>query len=83
MATARGGFWPTNTNDLDALLIVENAVDDLSALLLLVPTLPPDTLLASTAGVAATLPRWLQAFHAPLLYPTLFRLTDPRLFLPE
>ena len=46
-------------------LIVESAVDALSALLLLAPTLPPNTLVASTAGVAATLPRWLQAFHAP------------------
>ena len=63
---ARGGFWlPANTADLDALLLVESAVDALSALLLLAPTLPPDTLLASTAGVASALPSWLQAFHAP------------------
>ena len=63
---ARGGFWlPANTDDLDALLIVESAVDALSAVLLLAPTLPPDTLVASTAGVASALPRWLQAFHAP------------------
>ena len=26
---------------------------------------PPDNLLASTAGVVATLPCWLQAFHVP------------------
>ena len=49
----------------DALLLTESAVDALSALLLLAPALPPDTLVASTAGVAAALPRWLQAFHAP------------------
>ncbi len=63
---ARGGFWlPANTDDLDALLLVESAVDALAAVLLLAPTLPPDTLLASTAGVATTLPRWLRAFRAP------------------
>ena len=63
---ARGGFWlPANTDHLDALLIVESAVDALSALLLLAPTLPPDTLVASTAGVASALPPWLQAFRAP------------------
>ena len=63
---ARGGFWlPANTADLDALLVTESAVDALSALLLLAPTLPPDTLLASTAGVASALPPWLQAFQAP------------------
>ena len=62
---ARGGFWLPAAADLDAVLICESAVDALSALLLLAPALPPDTLLASTAGVAATLPRWLQAFRAP------------------
>ena len=36
---ARGGFWlPANTDDLDAILIVESAVDALSAFLMLVPT---------------------------------------------
>ena len=63
---ARGGFWlPANPDDLDVLLLVESAVDALSALRLLAPSLPPDTLLASTAGIATTLPRWLQAFRAP------------------
>ncbi len=63
---ARGGFWlPANSDDLDALLLTESALDALAALLLLAPTLPPDTLLASTAGIATTLPPWLQAFRAP------------------
>lgn len=63
---ALGGFWlPVDTNDLDALLIAESAVDALSAVLLQAPTLPPDTLVASTAGVASALPHWLRAFHAP------------------
>ena len=63
---ARGGFWlPAQTDDLDAILLVESALDALAALRLLAPTLPPDTLLASTAGIATTLPRWLQAFRAP------------------
>ena len=63
---AHGGFWlPANTADLDALLLTESAVDALSAVLLLAPSLPPDTLVASTAGLASALPPWLQAFHAP------------------
>ena len=63
---AQGGFWlPAPTTDLDAVLLVESAVDALSALLLLAPTLPSDTLVASTAGLASALPRWLQAFPAP------------------
>ena len=63
---ARGGFWlPTPSADLDAILIVESALDALSALRLLAPELPPDTLVASTAGVASALPPWLRAFHAP------------------
>ena len=56
---------PSMPDDLDALLLTESALDTLAALLLLAPSLPPDTLLASTAGVATTLPRWLQAFRAP------------------
>lgn len=61
---ARGGFWllygpaPPGT-----ALLVESAVDALSALQLLAPELPPGTLLASTAGVASRLPAWLQAFR--------------------
>ena len=63
---ARGGFWlPAPLADLDAVLLVESAVDALSAAQLLAPSLPPDTLVASTAGLAAALPRWLSAFHPP------------------
>ena len=63
---ARGGFWlPAPTAELDALLLVESALDALSAVRLLAPSLPPDTLVASTAGLVSALPRWLQAFHAP------------------
>ena len=63
---AHGGFWlPAHTDDLDALLLVESALDALSAVLLLAPSLPPDTLVASTAGLASALPRWLHAFHVP------------------
>ena len=63
---AQGGFWlPAPAHDLDAVLLVESAVDARSALLLLAPTLSPDTLVASTAGLASALPRWLQAFPAP------------------
>ncbi len=63
---ARGGLWlPANIDDLDAILLVESALDALAALRLLAPTLPPDTLLASTAGIATSLPPWLQAFRAP------------------
>ena len=63
---ARGGFWlPAPSADLEAILIVESALDALSVLRLLGPGLPPDTLVASTAGVASALPPWLQAFHAP------------------
>lgn len=63
---ARGGFWlPAPAADLDAILIVESALDALSAPSLLAADLSPDTLVASTAGVASTLPPWLQAFHAP------------------
>ncbi len=42
-------------------MLTESAIDALSAHLLL--ALPPDTLVASTAGVASTLPRWLLAFR--------------------
>ena len=65
----RGGFWlPANTADLDAVLLTESAVDSLSLIQLLAPTLSPDTLLASTAGTARRPPCWLHAFRdLPLL----------------
>ena len=65
---ARGGFWlPAPDLPLDALLLVESALDALSAARLLGPFLPPDTLVASSAGVAVSLPPWLQAFQPPLI----------------
>jgi len=65
---ARGGFWlPPPELPLDALLLVESAVDALSAARLLGPSLPPDTLVASSAGVAVSLPAWLHAFQPPLI----------------
>ena len=41
---------------LDVLLLVESALDAISAARLLGPSLPPDTLVASSAGVALSLP---------------------------
>ncbi len=65
---ARGGFWlPTPDLPIDALLLVESALDALSAARLLGPSLPPDTLVASCAGLAASLPAWLHAFQPPLI----------------
>ena len=60
----RGGFWlTTGSAPPAAVLLTESAVDTLSAALLPVPGLPPDCLLASTAGTARRLPRWLHAFQ--------------------
>ena len=65
---ARGGFWlPAPDLPLDALLLVESALDALSAARLLAASLPPDTLVASSAGLAASLPPWLHAFQPPLI----------------
>lgn len=66
---ARGGFWlPAPELPPGALLLVESAVDALSAARLLANSVPPDTLVASTAGVAPALPAWLHAFQpAPIL----------------
>ena len=65
----RGGFWlTTGSAPPAAVLLTESAVDALSAVLLPAPNLPPDCLVASTAGTALRLPRWLHAFqHLPLL----------------
>ena len=58
-----GGFWlTTGSGPPSAVLLVESAVDALSAVLLPVPGLPPDCLVASTGGTARRLPRWLDAF---------------------
>lgn len=63
---ALGSFWlPAPIHELGAVLIVESAVDALSALLLLRDSLPPHTLIASTAGVAPRLPRWLRDLRPP------------------
>ncbi len=64
---ARGGFWlPTSPLAPAALLLVESAIDALSAITLLAPPqLPPHALVASTAGVAAWLPAWLRDLNAP------------------
>ena len=60
---AHGGFWLPAA--ADALLLVESAGDALSAIRLLAPDLPPDTLVVSTAGIASAFPPWLLAFRAP------------------
>ena len=57
----RGCFWlATSPAPPAAILLVESAVDALSALLLPAPGLPADCLLVSTAGTARRLPRWLR-----------------------
>ena len=59
----RGGFWlTTGSAPPAAVLLTESAVDALSAALLPVPSLPADSLIASTAGTARRLPRWLDSF---------------------
>ena len=65
----RGGFWLTTRSvPPAAVLLTESAVDALSAVLLPAPGLPTDCLVASTAGTARRLPRWLQPFQTlPLL----------------
>ncbi len=59
----RGGFWllpPPDTRPR-RLLLVESAIDALSACLL-PRLLPPATLVASTAGLAIRIPDWLAHF---------------------
>ena len=62
---ARGGFFLPPSQPPRALLLVESAIDALSAHSLLAPHLPPRTQITSTAGVASSLPAWLQALHTP------------------
>lgn len=59
---ARGGFWLPHgsVRTPSATLLVESAIDALSLLHLLASETPPHSLLASTAGVASSLPRWLR-----------------------
>ena len=65
----RGGFsLATSPHSPSAVLLVESAIDALSAILLPAPDLPADCLVVSTAGTAGRLPRWLtQLSHAELL----------------
>ena len=65
----RGGFWlTTGSAPPTAVLLTESAVDALSAVLLPAPGLPPACLVASTAGTARRLPRWLHGFpHSRIL----------------
>ncbi len=64
----RGGFWlTTGSAPPAAVLLTESAVDALSAVLLPVPGLPAALLVASTAGTARRLPRWLDSFPAARL----------------
>lgn len=66
---ARGGFWlSTGSDPPAAVLLVESAVDALSAVALPAPGLPPDSLVVSTAGAARRLPAWLAGLaSSPLL----------------
>ena len=58
-----GGFWlRTGSAPPAAVLLTESAIDALSAVLLPAPGLPPDCLVASTAGTARRRPRWLHTF---------------------
>lgn len=62
-----GGFWiplPHRARP-QRLLLVESAVDALSAHLLLPPDQAARTLVASSAGIAARLPNWLSKFQLP------------------
>ena len=57
---ARGAFLvPAGRLPPPAVLLVESAIDALSAAQLPLPSLPPGSLLASTAGTATRLPAWL------------------------
>ena len=61
---ARGGFrLPPRARPPDALLLVESAIDALSARQLPAPGLPPHTLIASAAGLATRLPLYLRSFR--------------------
>ena len=65
---ARGGFHLRTGRRRPALaLLVESAIDALSARLLLAPDLPPHTLLAATAGLASQPPAWILRCRPRLL----------------
>ena len=62
---ALGGFrLPPRGTPAAALLLVESAIDALSARQLPAPGLPRATLIASAAGLATQLPRYLRAFRS-------------------
>ena len=62
---ARGGFWlPPARAAPQAVLLVESALDALSVRQCPPPGLPAATLIASTAGVTATWPPWLEPWSA-------------------
>ena len=64
----RGGFWLTIGSAAPAaVLLTESAVDALSVVLLPAPGLPASCLVASSAGTARRLPRWLASFPASRL----------------
>ena len=61
----RGGFWlPPARAAPQAVLLVESALDALSVRQCPPPGLPAATLIASTAGVTATWPPWLEPWSA-------------------
>lgn len=61
---ARGGFWlPPDRDAPAAVLLVESALDALAVHQFPPPGLPVATLVASTAGVAAAWPPWLDPWH--------------------
>ena len=58
---ARGGFWIARRKQPQSSLIVESAVDALSAFEL--PCMKDTDLFLSTAGLANRMPPWIAAFH--------------------
>ena len=65
---ARGGFHLRTGRRRPALaLLVESAIDALSARSLLAPALAPQALIASTAGLATAPPAWILACRPRLI----------------
>ena len=58
---ARGGFWIARRTPPPSALIVESAVDVLSAFEL--PCMQDTDLFLSTAGLATRMSPWIDAFH--------------------
>ena len=57
---ARGGFWIARNTQPRAALLVESAIDALSAIQM--TSMPRIDLFLSTAGLATSLPAWIHAF---------------------